>query len=110
MNKAGVRPQDRPEPRRLIRPGFLILINVIYVVYAYSVSQDILNYRTATSGSFTVAEAAYVNSLWTRQLVDVCILIAANIALVGYMICQRLNGLHRAVQFAADTHEQRRAA
>jgi hypothetical protein len=85
--------------------GGLAIIALVNAVAFFVISGEISGtaaYKTSTSGSVSIAEAAYIGSLWTRSLTYVAALLAFNVFVFGIGICARITRIHRAILWAAD--------
>ena len=79
-------------------PGlFLFFIqHILFIALVLWQISGISGYRTATQGSFTIAEAAYITSLWTQVVVSVGAWIAWTIFCGVFILANRVTRLHEA--------------
>lgn len=76
------------------------LINVVGAMIITVMFTDAINYERGTGNSITMAQAAYITSLWTKTIAYGSGFLAFDVVIVGIAICSRISALHQATIWA----------
>lgn len=90
-------------PKPYGRAGLVVLalINIVAIAMIFGEISTISSWKTASADSYTIAEAAYLGSLWTKVATYCLMLLILDAFCIGVALCVRVSALHRAVNWAA---------
>ena len=78
----------------------LVLINLVFALHLIALLASAITYERNTGSSISMAQAAYIGSLWTQAIAYGLGYLIFDALLLGLAVCSRISALHRAVVWA----------